>query len=157
MKINQITFFAVFLFCTNAYSQPDGLRVTLGTIANSHSVRMEVNGQHIAGIQGGRSQAVQLFHIKYPHQKQLPPNLQYVNCLREGRNTIKIKYDLIGESKGNLPLHFYMNSVAYSVPIFEFEQKEKKSGEIESEFEVFQEMPKGYKTVTLKEKIANKP
>ncbi len=95
---------------------------------------------------------VQLFHVNYPHEDKLPPDLQYVNCLREGRNNIKIKYDLIDASKANLSLRFYMNSVAYTVPIFEFVQKETKSGEIEAEFEVSQKMPAGYKTIALKVK-----
>jgi hypothetical protein len=150
MKVLKIVFlFMVFLYYTAVYAQPSDVRVTLGAIAHGYSVRMEVNGHYIADIQGGQSEMVQLFHVNYPHEKKLPPDLQYVNSLREGRNTIKIKYDLTDASKANLSLRFYMNSVAYAVPVFEFVQKEKKSGEIEAEFEVFQKMPAGYKTITL--------
>ena len=149
MKVLKIISSMVFLYCTAVYAQPSDLRVTLGTIATGYSVRMEVNGQYIADIQGGQSEMVQLFHVNYPHEEKLPPDLQYVNCLREGRNTIKIKYDLIDASKANLSLRFYMNSVAYAVPIFEFVQKEKKSGEIEASFEVFKKMPAGYNTIML--------
>jgi hypothetical protein len=155
MKIIKLVLSMVLLFYMVAYAQPIDLRVTLGTIANGYSVRMEVNGHYIADIQGGQSEMVQLFHVNYPHEEKLPPDLQYVNCLREGRNTINIKYDLIDASKANLSLRFYMNSVAYSVSIFEFVQQEKKSGEIEAEFEVFQKMPAGYKTITLTAKGIN--
>ena len=149
MKVLKIVLSMIVLCCAVVYAQTSDLRVTLGTIANGYSVRMEVNGHHIADIQGGQSEMAQLFHINYPHQEKMPPDLQYVNCLRDGRNTIKIKYDLIDASKANLSLRFYMNSVAYAVPIFEFFQKEKKSGEIEAEFEVFRNMPAGYKTIML--------
>jgi hypothetical protein len=149
MKVIKLVLSMLFLFYTAANAQPAGLRVTLGTIANGYSVRMEVNGHSITDIQGGQSEMVQLFNVNYPHEEKLPPDLQYVNCLQEGRNIIKIKYDLIDASKANLSLRFYMNSVAYSVPIFEFVQIEKKSGKIEADFEIFQNMPAGYKTITL--------
>jgi len=150
MKFLKIFLLTVFLGSTAVYAQPGNLRVTLGTIANGYSVRMEVNGHHIAGIEGNQwGEMVQLFDVNYQHEEKLPPDLEYVNCLREGRNKIKIKYDLIDASKVNIPIKFYMNSHTYSVPVFEFVQKEKKSGEIEAEFEVFQKMPAGYKTITL--------
>ncbi len=53
MKVGKMVLYMVFLFYSAAYAQPDGLRVTLGTIANGYSVRMEVNGHYIADILGG--------------------------------------------------------------------------------------------------------
>ncbi len=150
MKFFKLFLFMVFLGSSAVYAMSSDLRVTLGTIANGYSVRIEVNGHHIAGIEGNQTgEMVQLFDVNYQHEEKLPPDLDYVNCLREGHNRIKIKYDLIDESKANIPLRFYMNSVNYSVPIFEFVQKEKKSGEIDAEFEVFRKMPAGYKPITL--------
>ena len=142
----------IFVWLSSFASAGEPFQATFETIANGHSLKVEVNGVALPFITGNGSETIQLFSINHPQKSKNEKTWQHLFCLHPGRNTIKIHYEQTNFKKAAPLLQFNMKSPAYKVDVFHFKPKDKKSGTIETVFEIYDVMPKGYKTQQLKAK-----
>ena len=73
------------------------LNVILNVLAGSYEVNVKVNGVDV-GILGCKAESVKLFNKSNPMADVLPPDMQNTVCLKEGENSIELKFKRIKDA-----------------------------------------------------------
>ena len=122
---------------------------TLNCFAYGYAVEVHVNGTRM-DISGGKSESTALLDFGNAMKAEAAPQMQHIFVLKQGDNTISVKFARQGDADAGSHLDFKLSlQDPYAAEILKLDSSAKASGQVQRTFRIGKTAPKDAATIRI--------